>query len=32
MTGGQVLVEIDPVKAADQMEEIILERRKGLNI
>ena len=32
ITGGQVLVEIDPVKAADQMEAIILERRKGLNI
>ena len=32
ITGGQVLVEIDPVKAAEQMEAIIVERRKGLNI
>lgn len=32
ITGGQVLVEIDPVKAADQIETIILDRRKGLKI
>ena len=32
ITGGQVIVELDPVKAADQIEAVISEKRKGLNI
>ena len=32
ITGGQVLVELDPVKAAEKLEAIILEKRQGLNI
>ena len=32
ITGGQVIVELDPVKAADRLEQIIEEKRKGLHI
>ena len=32
ITGGQVIVELDPVKAADILEGIIEEKRKGLQI
>ncbi|MCI9018731.1 MAG: anaerobic carbon-monoxide dehydrogenase catalytic subunit [Lachnospiraceae bacterium] len=32
ITGGQVIVELDPVKAADKLEQIIEEKRKGLQI
>lgn len=32
LTGGQVIVELDPVKAAEQLEQIIEEKRKGLHI
>ncbi len=32
ITGGQVIVELDPVKAADILERIIEEKRAGLNI
>ena len=32
LTGGQVIVELDPVKAADILERIIEEKRAGLNI
>ena len=32
ITGGQVIVELDPVKAADILEAIIEEKRKGLQI
>ena len=32
ITGGQVIVELDPVKAAEKLEEIILEKRQGLHI
>ena len=32
ITGGQVIVELDPVKAADKLEQIIEETRKGLQI
>lgn len=32
ITGGQVIVELDPVKAADKLERIIEEKRKGLQI
>lgn len=32
ITGGQVIVELDPVKAADTLEQVILEKRQGLNI
>lgn len=32
ITGGQVIVELDPVKAADKIEAVIMEKRKGLNI
>ncbi|MEE0777193.1 MAG: anaerobic carbon-monoxide dehydrogenase catalytic subunit [Bacillota bacterium] len=32
ITGGQVLVEMDPIKAAEQLEAIILEKRKALNL
>ena len=32
ITGGQVIVELDPVKAADKIEAVIEEKRKGLNI
>ena len=32
ITGGKLIVEEDVVKAADQLEAIIEERRKGLNI
>ena len=32
ITGGQVIVELDPVKAADKIEAVIEDKRKGLNI
>lgn len=32
LTGGQVIIELDPVKAAEQLEQIIEEKRKGLHI
>ncbi len=32
ITGGQVIVELDPVKAADILEQIIADKRKGLQI
>ncbi|AKL95069.1 acsA carbon-monoxide dehydrogenase catalytic subunit [Clostridium aceticum] len=32
ITGGKIIVEDDVVKAADELEEIILERRKGLGL
>lgn len=32
ITGGQVIVELDPIRAADQLEQIIEEKRKGLHI
>ncbi|WP_148412104.1 anaerobic carbon-monoxide dehydrogenase catalytic subunit [Murimonas intestini] len=32
ITGGQVIVELDPVKAADKIEAVIDDKRKGLNI
>ncbi len=32
ITGGQVIVELDPVKPADKLEQIIEEKRKGLQI
>lgn len=32
ITGGQVIVELDPVKAADILERIIEEKREGLGI
>ncbi|AOY76833.1 anaerobic carbon-monoxide dehydrogenase catalytic subunit [Clostridium formicaceticum] len=32
ITGGKVIVEGDVIKAADQLEEIILNRRKGLGL
>ncbi len=32
ITGGQGIVELDPVKAADKLEQIIEEKRKGLQI
>ncbi|MCI9306858.1 MAG: anaerobic carbon-monoxide dehydrogenase catalytic subunit [Lachnospiraceae bacterium] len=32
ITGGQVIVELEPVKAADKLEQIIEEKRKGLQI
>ncbi len=32
ITGGQVIVELDPVKAADTLEQIIQEKRQGLQI
>lgn len=32
ITGGQVIVELDPIKAADRLEQIIEEKREGLHI
>lgn len=32
VTGGKVVVEEDPVKAADLIEKVIIEKRKGLGI
>jgi carbon-monoxide dehydrogenase catalytic subunit len=32
LTGGKVIVEEDPVKAAEQLEKVIEEKRKGLGI
>ena len=32
LTGGQVIVELDPVKAADKIEAVIREKRQELNI
>ncbi len=32
LTGGQVIIELDPVKAAEQLEQIIEEKRKELHI
>jgi len=32
LTGGKFLVELDPVKAADKIEEHIMEKRAGLGI
>lgn len=32
ITGGQVIVELDPVKAAEKLEAVIAEKRAGLNI
>ncbi|MFZ5800973.1 MAG: anaerobic carbon-monoxide dehydrogenase catalytic subunit [Candidatus Omnitrophota bacterium] len=32
LTGGKVMVELDPIKSADLMEEHILKKRKGLGL
>lgn len=32
ITGGKIIIEDDVIKAADQLEEIILERRKALGL
>ncbi len=32
LTGGKVFVELDPIKTADKMEEIINKKREGLGI
>lgn len=32
LTGGQLIIEGDVIKAADQLEQIIMEKRKGLGL